>query len=541
MRVTAQDEENQSVAPTLRELLAVENDYGPLEAAYRAATGSELVRDPLGSVRYRPAPSLSVSIIVPGWNVASTIERCLTSIEQSSFNRTAPHLLEVVVVDDGSDDGTWEVLEGLQLGLNLKVARHDRNWGAGQARNTAMVLAEGEIVISLDGDVIPGTFAIEEMAKRHVLLDGAMLLGFYANIDSDDDAVALPSLQTGPMMAVPPFMHDWRVSWYTPGWPENLCRESDHLKRLGGQRPIFAPNGARWTPPNFAFSGLLGLRRADWLATGGYDERFQGWGWEDTMFGARAVALGAKAIPVYSAVGWHVRHPERSSAKWDEAAANYRLYRSFLEEPLPVGADDPVERATARIERRLERPLHGTFAEDFDTASAWRPYDALLDDPAQLGGVCIALGRYEEADAALARVRGSTEKEAWAAVDRGQALRALGRTAEAIDVLQQAAASLPSSGRPLVELALSLASDGRFDVARGRLLAANRRDPDEPTVGFILGRSAAEHISRASKFAHHGFHALAIRYYEAALMVDPLNAEARDGRAALLRALKNDL
>jgi len=100
------------------------NDYTNLEAVYRRVTGSELVCAPYESVRHPVSNlTLSASFVIPAWNARDTLEQCLVAIEQSSFNRKYPKQLEVVVVDDGSSDGTCELLQRLQLNVRFKAVQ----------------------------------------------------------------------------------------------------------------------------------------------------------------------------------------------------------------------------------------------------------------------------------------------------------------------------------------------------------------------------------------------------------------------------------
>ena len=100
------------------------NDYGHLEALYRQVTGSELVLDAyLSALNTGPELTLSASVIIPAWNARDTLEQCLIAIEQSTFNRKYQERLEVVVVDDGSTDGTWELLQQLRLNVRLRAVR----------------------------------------------------------------------------------------------------------------------------------------------------------------------------------------------------------------------------------------------------------------------------------------------------------------------------------------------------------------------------------------------------------------------------------
>src|SRR5216110_1641275 len=100
------------------------NDYTALEVTYRTVTGGELVIDPyLSILNTGPELTLSASVVIPAWNACGTLEQCLVAIEQSTFNRKYQEQLEAVVVDDGSTDGTWELLQRLRLNVRLKAVR----------------------------------------------------------------------------------------------------------------------------------------------------------------------------------------------------------------------------------------------------------------------------------------------------------------------------------------------------------------------------------------------------------------------------------
>jgi glycosyltransferase involved in cell wall biosynthesis len=90
-----------------------------------------------------------VSVIIPALNAADTIKRALESVAAQSV---APR--EVVVVDDGSDDGTCDIALGcarLLGSIELRIYRQN-NLGAGAARNSALSKAAGTYVAFLDAD-----------------------------------------------------------------------------------------------------------------------------------------------------------------------------------------------------------------------------------------------------------------------------------------------------------------------------------------------------------------------------------------------------
>lgn len=89
-----------------------------------------------------------VSVIIPTHNRGHLIQRSILSVLSQSFSD-----LEVIVVDDGSDDDTREVVEQIvQLDSRVRYLVHHLNKGAQAARNTGIRAAAGEWVAFLDSD-----------------------------------------------------------------------------------------------------------------------------------------------------------------------------------------------------------------------------------------------------------------------------------------------------------------------------------------------------------------------------------------------------
>jgi cellulose synthase/poly-beta-1,6-N-acetylglucosamine synthase-like glycosyltransferase len=88
-----------------------------------------------------------VSVIVPAFNEAVVIENCLRSIATSRYQR-----YEVICVDDGSSDDTYELMKRLAAELPRTVAVTKPNGGKGSALNTGTELARGSLVMFVDAD-----------------------------------------------------------------------------------------------------------------------------------------------------------------------------------------------------------------------------------------------------------------------------------------------------------------------------------------------------------------------------------------------------
>lgn len=88
-----------------------------------------------------------LSIIVPVYNVANVIEQCVHSIFQQDYSN-----IEVILVNDGSSDGTDEICRKIKKLYSDIVYIYQENSGPSQARNVGIQKARGEYVIFLDGD-----------------------------------------------------------------------------------------------------------------------------------------------------------------------------------------------------------------------------------------------------------------------------------------------------------------------------------------------------------------------------------------------------
>jgi len=93
-----------------------------------------------------PLPRPCLSVVVPAYNEAATVEALLARVLAS------PWTAEVIVVDDGSTDGTAGVLDALD-DERVRVIHHDRNQGKGAALRTGFAAARADYVIVQDADL----------------------------------------------------------------------------------------------------------------------------------------------------------------------------------------------------------------------------------------------------------------------------------------------------------------------------------------------------------------------------------------------------
>lgn len=91
---------------------------------------------------------MTLSVIVPVFNEVHTVADVLQRIHET------PHKKEIIVVDDGSSDGTSKLLDQITGQFpNVRVMKHETNQGKGAALRTGMAAVKGDIVIIQDADL----------------------------------------------------------------------------------------------------------------------------------------------------------------------------------------------------------------------------------------------------------------------------------------------------------------------------------------------------------------------------------------------------
>jgi len=88
-----------------------------------------------------------VSVIVPVYNEIAHVDELLQAIHASPVKK------EIIIVDDGSTDGTREKLQAMPLANDVTVVFHEKNCGKGAAIRTALRYARGEYVLIQDSDL----------------------------------------------------------------------------------------------------------------------------------------------------------------------------------------------------------------------------------------------------------------------------------------------------------------------------------------------------------------------------------------------------
>jgi glycosyltransferase involved in cell wall biosynthesis len=250
---------------------------------------------------------VQVALLITTYNRPNALNWVLASVTNQS---RLPD--EVIVCDDGSDLDTSELLASWSSQLPIRYAWcPDMNFRAALTRNLGILKSRAEILIFVDGDcLLPPSF-IESHLKLaqpgYVVSGGRHLL-------SDDQT---KSVLNGSLAYFSVF-DNWKF-W---SWP------------LGPLREISPKN---WESVR---SCNLSVHREDALRIAGFDERYVGWGREDSDFVVRLIHSGAKIrLGRLAACVAHLYHPESPR---DRLSGNDQRFSETLSNPTHVMATSSI-------------------------------------------------------------------------------------------------------------------------------------------------------------------------------------------------------
>lgn len=202
------------------------------------------------------------SVIIPTYNRLPILQKCLNALTQQDL--AATHTYEIVVVDDGSTDGTvaWLASQSLPC-LSYSCFTHQ---GAAAARNLGLQMAQGNTIVFIDSDLVVTKQFLQ--AHAQALQQGRLKLG-----------------------------HD------------HLFTYGRVIQTCNFENPTAAPYKLSDYSAAYFATGNVAISR-HWLDTvGGFDPNFRDYGWEDLELGVRLQKLGLILIKAPKAVGYHWHPP----------------------------------------------------------------------------------------------------------------------------------------------------------------------------------------------------------------------------------------
>jgi len=331
--------------PLTQILEAFGNDYTAAERYYKKATGIELVTDPIGSLNKEISINKSCSVIIPVYNRHELISS-LIALDHSSFAKKYPGQFEVIVIDDGSTKGDMNQVIQVIGKLNIKIRIvHQKNSGKVGALYTGAQIAQGDVVITIDPDYMPLPQTIEELMKRHQVLDDAILIGFRKEIDpaqvNDDNIGTLLA------NATPTFNDDVRFIG------DNNFYETNWLKDAGNNTTVY---DGHWAMRMSSFCHEVcrsASKQAILKAMAGYTPGVE-YNPGDEILLQRLIAQGLYVIPTPSALGYHLSHDSNHNP--GRSKQRRELMRSLAQQPVTPLVDNPYLQTAVTLYEKQYNP-----------------------------------------------------------------------------------------------------------------------------------------------------------------------------------------
>jgi glycosyltransferase involved in cell wall biosynthesis len=271
----------------------------------------------------------SLSVVIPTKDRADALARTLEALEAQ---RVGDATAEVLVVDNGSSDGTLEQVRTREGGAGLPIRLLEQpEGGPAAARNAGVAAASGEVLLFLGDDTEPENSGL---LRAHLDLHAARPEPAYG---------VLGRITWTPRAPVTPFMR----------WLENGGPQFHYCELEPG--PV---DGSR-----YFYSSHASLKRSLFERVGGFDVRFPSAAVEDTELGVRLTEAGLELDynPQLLVLHDHPTTPSQSLRRSAAVGRSAALYNRLRPDRPHPGVQEPQGLAWSAV--RTTAPLLGSLAE----------------------------------------------------------------------------------------------------------------------------------------------------------------------------------
>ena len=250
----------------------------------------------------------SVTVVLPTYNRLNQLKQVLEGVAQQQFYPLEQ--LEVVVVSDGSADGTDDYLSHAHTNYPFRLNPIlQPNQGVAVARNNGIAAATGELILFIDDDVVPTPTLLDEHLKFHTSAESVVM---------------------GPMLSPPDYKMEPWVDW------EQRMLMKQYQDMVNG----------KWEPTARQFyTGNTSLRKQHLIDAGGFDASFRRA--EDVELAYRLADRGLRFLFNPKAIGYHYAR---------------RSFQSWKAIPYAYGRNDVIfdhEKGQKWIVKTISREFHG--------------------------------------------------------------------------------------------------------------------------------------------------------------------------------------
>ncbi|OXI87835.1 glycosyltransferase, group 2 family protein [Burkholderia sp. AU33423] len=271
-----------------------------------------------------------VSVLTTSYNYGRFIGETIRSVLSQTYASW-----ELIIVDDCSTDDSWEVIQQFD-DPRIRAVRQERNQGACAAYNTALRLASGEFIASLDSDDV---FAPEKLAAQVAFMDAHPDVDICGSFMAEIDASSQP-VDPDKCFYAPWFNQDLDLnapdSWV---WENHLCHSTVLVRKSTHDRIGFFREDLTYSP--------------DWDF------------WLRSLAGGARFHVMKDALLLYRAHGGNVTHRNRDALMWEYADISGGVVHPYLE----------------RIERfdLLRKSMESFVGRFFEIDGDWRRFLELIE------------------------------------------------------------------------------------------------------------------------------------------------------------------
>lgn len=281
-----------------------------------------------------------VSVIMPVYNVEKYVEEAVRSIQNQTYKN-----LEIIVIDDGSTDNTFHIVESLLIeDKRIKLYKNEENLRIVKTLNKAISLATGEFIVRMDGDDISLPSRIETLLKFLLSHPEYSLVGSaYEGINENGEYRGISTVPSSQflinkvLLLSSPVSHIWiakkNIYAVLGGYRADTVEDYDFLLRLHTMGYLFTniPDvlyKVRLRDGNTASTQGLKQEKAYEYVVQLYKERFK-FGYDSYSDGNFKLAIKSSQL----AISTHIRSQEYlntalSSNRWKKVI--FTLYAVIL-------------------------------------------------------------------------------------------------------------------------------------------------------------------------------------------------------------------
>lgn len=254
--------------------------------------------------------NFSISVIVPTYNRCQQLAYTLKSLVNQNIDKSA---FEVVIVDDGSSDDTFQMVKTFSGAMNFKYGYQiDKGYRPASARNMGIRVADGKICMFIDSGIIVKSDCVKQHLDRHEEQESEVaIIGYTYGWGADKEELT---------RAIDPNDADGSIAKLVERGTVWDIREAIFRKYNDKIEDLAVP----WT---LFYGGHLSIRKKSLFEVGLFDEKYDGnWGTEDQDLGYRLRKANKKIVLCRQAVVLHLPLEADSSAKAQEGYENCRYF-----------------------------------------------------------------------------------------------------------------------------------------------------------------------------------------------------------------------